>query len=124
MARSFWGPVKPIYAEDTLAEHHRLRKSLSWPHLLALGVGAIVGTGIYTLTGVGADRAGPALPAPTPISVRMPVPTIAPTPSATRCGQPSDCLSRCSSGISSRATTALRKFQLLICCDPSVIPVM
>jgi APA family basic amino acid/polyamine antiporter len=61
MARSFWGPVKPIYAEDTLAEHHRLRKSLSWPHLLALGVGAIVGTGIYTLTGVGADRAGPAV---------------------------------------------------------------
>jgi len=31
--------------------------------------------------------AGPALPAPTPIRVRMPVPTIAPTPSATRWGQ-------------------------------------
>lgn len=61
MAFSFWGPVKPIHAEDTLAEHHRLRKSLSWPHLIALGVGAIVGTGIYTLTGVGADRAGPAV---------------------------------------------------------------
>jgi APA family basic amino acid/polyamine antiporter len=29
--------------------------------LIALGVGAIVGTGIYTLTGVGADRAGPAI---------------------------------------------------------------
>ncbi|WP_345719653.1 amino acid permease [Qipengyuania qiaonensis] len=38
-----------------------LRKTLSWPHLVGLGVGAIVGTGIYTLTGVGADRAGPAV---------------------------------------------------------------
>jgi APA family basic amino acid/polyamine antiporter len=39
----------------------RLRRSLSWPHLMALGVGAIVGTGIYTLIGQGADRAGPAV---------------------------------------------------------------
>jgi APA family basic amino acid/polyamine antiporter len=53
--------MKPLDAGDTLAEHQRLRKSLSWPHLVALGVGAIVGTGIYTLTGVGADRAGPAV---------------------------------------------------------------
>ncbi len=59
--RSLLGPMKPLDAGDTLAEHHRLRKSLSWPHLVALGVGAIVGTGIYTLTGVGADRAGPAV---------------------------------------------------------------
>lgn len=29
--------------------------------MIAMGVGAIVGTGIYTLTGVGADRAGPAV---------------------------------------------------------------
>jgi APA family basic amino acid/polyamine antiporter len=34
---------------------------LSWPHLIALGVGAIVGTGILTLTGVGAAKAGPAV---------------------------------------------------------------
>jgi len=58
---SIWGPVKPLDVEDAVPEHHRLRKSLSWPHLVALGVGAIVGTGIYTLTGVGADRAGPAV---------------------------------------------------------------
>ena len=38
---------------------HRLRATLSWPQLLALGVGAIVGTGIYTLTGVAAGLAGP-----------------------------------------------------------------
>ncbi len=38
---------------------HRLRRTLSWPHLVALGVGAIIGTGIYTLIGVGAGLAGP-----------------------------------------------------------------
>ncbi|HEX4097065.1 MAG TPA: amino acid permease [Caulobacteraceae bacterium] len=39
----------------------QLRRTLGWPHLMALGVGAIVGTGIYTLIGQGADRAGPAV---------------------------------------------------------------
>jgi APA family basic amino acid/polyamine antiporter len=38
-----------------------LKPTLSWPHLIGLGVGAIVGTGIYTLTGVGAGLAGPAV---------------------------------------------------------------
>ena len=42
-------------------EATRLARTLSWPHLVALGVGAIVGTGILTLIGVGADRAGPAV---------------------------------------------------------------
>ncbi len=40
---------------------HRLARTLGWPHLIALGVGAIVGTGILTLIGVGADKAGPAV---------------------------------------------------------------
>jgi APA family basic amino acid/polyamine antiporter len=44
-----------------MPEEHRLTQSLSWPHLIALGVGAIVGTGILTLTGVGAAKAGPAV---------------------------------------------------------------
>src|SRR5687767_3834102 len=44
-----------------MPEHHRLAQSLSWPHLIALGVGAIVGTGILTLIGVGAGKAGPAV---------------------------------------------------------------
>lgn len=56
----FWGPIKPI-ERSTAPSAHRLRPTLSWPHLIALGVGAIVGTGIYTLTGVGAERAGPAV---------------------------------------------------------------
>jgi APA family basic amino acid/polyamine antiporter len=43
------------------AHGQQLARTLSWPHLVALGVGAIVGTGILTLIGVGADRAGPAV---------------------------------------------------------------
>ncbi len=49
---------------NRITEHEEGRKlvpSLSWPHLVALGIGAIVGTGIYTLIGVGADKAGPAV---------------------------------------------------------------
>ena len=42
-------------------EGRRLVPTLSWPHLVALGIGAIVGTGIYTLIGVGANLAGPAV---------------------------------------------------------------
>ncbi|MBO9713690.1 amino acid permease [Sphingomonas sp.] len=53
--------LKPVVAAHEQPEHHRLQPSLSWPHLVALGVGAIVGTGILTLIGVGADRAGPAV---------------------------------------------------------------
>ena len=52
---------KPMAATEPAAGHHVLARTLSWPHLVALGVGAIVGTGILTLIGVGADRAGPAV---------------------------------------------------------------
>jgi APA family basic amino acid/polyamine antiporter len=55
------GPIKPIVQAADAPEGSRLKPTLSWPHLIALGVGAIVGTGIYTLTGVGAERAGPAV---------------------------------------------------------------
>ena len=58
---SFVTRRKPIDQAAEPEERHRLRRSLSWPHLVALGVGAIVGTGIYTLIGQGADRAGPAV---------------------------------------------------------------
>ena len=56
-----WNRRKPIEATATLSSGQRLIATLSWPHLLAMGVGAIVGTGILTLIGVGADRAGPAV---------------------------------------------------------------
>ena len=55
LRRKPFGPTEPGRGEG------RLVATLSWPHLLALGVGAIVGTGILTLIGVGADRAGPAV---------------------------------------------------------------
>ncbi|MDR3508673.1 MAG: amino acid permease [Caulobacteraceae bacterium] len=56
---AFWNRRKAI---DTLTHHregHRLIPTLGWPSLIALGVGATVGTGIYTLIGVGAGLAGP-----------------------------------------------------------------
>lgn len=56
---AFWNRTKPIDTATQFEEHHQLKKTLSWPHLIALGVGAIVGTGIYTLTGLAAGLAGP-----------------------------------------------------------------
>src|SRR5689334_18454241 len=56
-----WSVRKIVVPPEAMPEEHRLKKSLSWPHLVALGVGAIVGTGILTLIGVGAGKAGPAV---------------------------------------------------------------
>ncbi len=58
---AFWNRRRSLDALDEIEEHRRLKPTLSWPHLVAMGVGAIVGTGIYTLTGVGAGLAGPAV---------------------------------------------------------------
>ena len=53
---------RKLFSQITHQQHDRqLVRSLRWPHLIALGIGAIVGTGIYTLIGVGANLAGPAL---------------------------------------------------------------
>ena len=56
-----WNFRKTVVSRADMPEHHRLAQTLSWPHLVALGVGAIVGTGILTLIGVGAGKAGPAV---------------------------------------------------------------
>ena len=56
-----WNVKKTIVPREEMPEHHRLQQSLHWGHLIALGVGAIVGTGILTLIGVGAAKAGPAV---------------------------------------------------------------
>lgn len=53
--------TKTILHGDDRPVEHRMARTLGWPSLVALGVGAIVGTGILTLIGVGADRAGPAV---------------------------------------------------------------
>ncbi len=58
---SFLQRRKSLDAEQSIGTGARLRATLSWPHLVALGVGAIIGTGIYTLVGIGAGRAGPAV---------------------------------------------------------------
>ena len=58
---SFVTRRKPVAAAAPPAGGHHLKPTLSWPHLIALGVGAIIGTGIYTLTGVAAGLAGPAV---------------------------------------------------------------
>ena len=56
-----WNARKTVVAHEDMPAEHRLHRSLSWPHLVALGVGAIVGTGILTLIGVGAAKAGPSV---------------------------------------------------------------
>ena len=56
---SFLKRRKSLDAEQSIGGGSRLRRTLTWPHLVALGVGAIIGTGIYTLVGIGAGRAGP-----------------------------------------------------------------
>ena len=56
-----WMRRKDIDQVTVHEEGRRLVPTLSWPHLVALGIGAIVGTGIYTLIGVGANLAGPAV---------------------------------------------------------------
>jgi len=48
---------KKSLVQDT--SHKALNKTLSWPHLIAMGIGAIIGMGIFTLTGLGAGLAGP-----------------------------------------------------------------
>ena len=57
---SFVTRRKPI-AAPTPHAGRQLKATLGWPHLMALGIGAIIGTGIYTLTGVAAGLAGPAV---------------------------------------------------------------
>jgi APA family basic amino acid/polyamine antiporter len=52
---------KAVVRDEDLAPEHRLKRSLGWPHLVALGVGAIVGAGILALIGVGAAKAGPSV---------------------------------------------------------------
>ena len=55
-------PLSTIMAEASDTGEHALRRSLGPINLITLGIGAIIGTGIFTLTGVGAAMyAGPAV---------------------------------------------------------------
>src|SRR5262250_1338867 len=55
--------VKPVHLlEEELVSENRLRRVLGPVSLTALGVGAIIGAGIFVLTGLAAhDKAGPGL---------------------------------------------------------------
>jgi APA family basic amino acid/polyamine antiporter len=55
---ALFGRTKPL--DDHLSHTGKgLARTLSWPHLIALGIGCTIGMGIFTLTGVGAKLAGP-----------------------------------------------------------------
>lgn len=55
-------PLSTIMAEASDTSEHALKRSLGPINLVTLGIGAIIGTGILTLTGVGAAKyAGPAV---------------------------------------------------------------
>lgn len=58
---NFWTRRKAIDSIAKPASGERLRPTLGGLQLVVLGVGAVVGTGIYTLIGVGAGLAGPAV---------------------------------------------------------------
>jgi APA family basic amino acid/polyamine antiporter len=58
---AFYNRRKSLESVSTRQSHSALRPTLSWIHLVCLGIGGIVGTGIYTLIGVGAGLAGPAV---------------------------------------------------------------
>ncbi len=58
---AFWNRRKSLESVSARQTHSALRPTLTWVHLMSLGIGGIVGTGIYTLIGVGAGLAGPAV---------------------------------------------------------------
>lgn len=53
--------VKPLDAIMAAAEKKSLKRSLGWLQLTLLGIGCVIGTGIFVLTAVGAQKAGPGL---------------------------------------------------------------
>src|SRR5512135_505034 len=55
---NIWKTKTPAQIEDA-AEHTQLKKNLTAFDLAALGIGSVVGTGIFVATGQGAHLAGP-----------------------------------------------------------------
>ncbi|MBC7159204.1 MAG: amino acid permease, partial [Porphyrobacter sp.] len=56
-----FGRVKPLSAILATAEKKALHRSLGAIQLTLLGVGAIIGTGIFVLTSEAAQKAGPGM---------------------------------------------------------------
>ena len=55
------GRVKPLDAILATAEKKSLHRTLGWFQLTLFGIGCVIGTGIFVLTAVGAQKAGPGL---------------------------------------------------------------
>jgi APA family basic amino acid/polyamine antiporter len=53
--------IKPVESTSEAAARKGLDRTLGPIQLMLLGVGAVIGTGIFVLTAVGAERAGPGL---------------------------------------------------------------
>jgi APA family basic amino acid/polyamine antiporter len=53
--------VKPLDAILATAQKKSLKRTLGWFQLTLLGIGCVIGTGIFVLTAVGAQKAGPGL---------------------------------------------------------------
>jgi len=53
--------IKPLDAILATAEKKSLHRSLGWFQLTLLGIGSVIGTGIFVLTAAGAQKAGPGL---------------------------------------------------------------
>jgi len=54
-------PMSVLLAESKEAGEHSLKRTLGPFQLTALGVGAVIGAGIFVLSGLGAHYAGPGL---------------------------------------------------------------
>ena len=54
-------PMESLLAEAKETGEHSLKRTLGPFQLTALGVGAVIGAGIFVLSGLGAHYAGPAL---------------------------------------------------------------
>ena len=57
----FLDRVKPLDAILATAQKKSLKRSLGWLQLTLMGIGCVIGTGIFVLTAVGAQKAGPGL---------------------------------------------------------------
>ena len=53
--------VKPLDAILATAQQKSLKRTLGWFQLTLMGIGCVIGTGIFVLTAVGAQKAGPGL---------------------------------------------------------------
>jgi len=55
-------PISTIFNEARETDEHCLKRALGPSNLVALGIGAIIGTGIFVITGTAtAQHAGPAV---------------------------------------------------------------